>query len=101
MLQKLGIGSFGDKRDGASLLLGLLEFGLLLADLLHFEHSLHDKLVLALLINVTLILTLPWKIELRLAALIERDQQMGALVSVGDGHPRLHHLCLRCYHWLR
>lgn len=72
-----------------------------LAEALHLKHSLHDKLVLALLVRVTLVLALPWKIELRLPALVERDQKVSALVSVTQRHSRLHHLLLRRYHLLR
>nr|GMD18394.1 hypothetical protein Iba_chr07dCG12830 [Ipomoea batatas] len=74
---------------------------LLLADLLHLEHPLHNKLVFALLVGVALVLALPRQVQLRLAALVERDQQVGALVPVSKRHLRLNHLCLRSYHLLR
>ena len=95
---RLSIGSIGNERN--ALLLGLLQLGLLFSDLLHLKHSLHDELVLALLIGVPLVLALPWEKELGLAALVERDQQVGALVSVRQRNPRLHHLSLCCYHLL-
>ncbi|KAF5747524.1 hypothetical protein HS088_TW05G00247 [Tripterygium wilfordii] len=98
----LGIGGFGDERDcGSQLALGVLELGLLVADLLHLKHALHDKLVLALFVSVAFILALPWQIELGLSAFVEGDQQVGALVPVRERHPRLHHLRLRGYHLLR
>ena len=98
-----GIGGFGDEGNGATLGLGLglVQLGLLLADLLHLEHALHDKLVLALLVGMALVLALPWKVELGLPALVERDEEVGALVPVWQGNPGLHHLLLRRYHLLR
>jgi hypothetical protein len=58
---------------------GLLEFGLSFTDLLHLKHSLHDKLILTLLINMALALTLPWKKELGVPTLVEWDQQNGRI----------------------
>lgn len=81
--------------------LGLLQLSLFFADLLHLKHPLHDELVLALLVGVTLVLALPWQEELGLPALVQRDQKVGALVSVTQRNPRLHHLLLRRYHLLR
>ncbi|KAL1370931.1 hypothetical protein AAHE18_01G095400 [Arachis hypogaea] len=43
-------------------------------------HALHEELILALLVGVTLVLALPWKVELGLAALVERDEEVCALV---------------------
>lgn len=97
----LSIGSVGNERNALLLLLGLLELGLFFSNLLHLKHALHDELVLALLVGVALVLALPWEKELGLAALVERDQQMGALVSVGQRNPGLRHLSLRRYHLLR
>lgn len=81
--------------------LGLLQLSLFFADLLHLKHPLHDELVLALLVGVTLVLALPWQEELGLPALVQRDQKVGALVSVTQRNPRLHHLLLRRYHLLQ
>lgn len=92
-----GIGGFG-KRDKGLFGVGVL---LVLADLLHLEHSLHNELVLALFVGVTLVLALPWEVELGLPALVERDEQVGALVPVGQRNPGLHHLLLSRYHLLR
>jgi hypothetical protein len=91
-----GSGVLGcDRRDeadaGAALGLGLLR----LADLLHLEHPLHDELVLALLVGVALRLTFPGKVVLGDAALVERDEEVRALVAVRQRHTRLRHLCLR------
>lgn len=48
-------GGWNEPNGGAALGLGLLG----LADLLHLEHTLHDELVLALLVSVALGLALP------------------------------------------
>jgi hypothetical protein len=93
-------GSVGNDRKRLLLLL-LLQLGLFFTDLLHLEHPLHDELVLALLEGVALVLALPGEVQLSLPALVERDQQVGALVSVRKRDPGLHHLSLRCYHLLR
>lgn len=93
----------GWRRDDTARALNLLRLLLLLklTDLLHLEHPLHDELVLALLVDVALVLALPWKKKLSEAALVERNKEMGALVAVGDGNPVLLHLLLRRDHRLR
>ncbi|KAJ6351123.1 hypothetical protein OIU78_007118 [Salix suchowensis] len=48
---------------------------------------------------MALVLTLPWKKELGVPTLVEWDQQMGALVSIWNRDPCLHHFFLCCYHW--
>ena len=62
--------------------LGLLELGLLFVDLLHLKHPLHNELVCTLLVVVAFDLALPWKVELGMPALVERDQEVRTLVSV-------------------
>ena len=64
------IGRVRNERNGA--LLAALRVGLLFTDLLRLDHSLHDELVLALLIDVALNLALPWEVQLGLPALVER-----------------------------
>ena len=49
---------------------------------------------------VLLVLALAWEKELGLVALVEKEQQVGALVSVRQLKPRLHHLSLCRYHLL-
>ena len=79
----------------------MLQLGLLFTDLLHLEHPLHNELVLALLVGVAFYLALPGEVQLGLPALVERDEKVGTLVSVGNWDLRLHHLSLRSYHLLR
>lgn len=82
----LSVGSLGNERNDVSLRLVLhlgLFLGLFLSDLLHLEHPLHDELVLALLIRVAFVAALPREVHLRLPALVQRDQQVRALVPVG------------------
>lgn len=93
-----GIGKFG-KWDKELFGVGFL---LVLVDLLHLEHFLHDELVLALFVGVALILALPREVELGLPAPVERDAQVGTLVPIRQRNPGLHHLLLLChYHLLR
>lgn len=95
-IDRLSIGCFGDKRDGVALplLVRLLEF-------LHLNHPLHYKLILALLISVALVLALPWQVKLRLAALVKWNEQVCALVSIGERHLGFHHFFSCCNHGLR
>lgn len=95
-LDLLSVGSFGDKRDGIALplLVRLFQF-------LHLDHPLHHELILALLISVALVLALPWQVKLGLPALVEWNEQVCALVSIGQGHLRFHHFLSCCDHWLR
>lgn len=71
-----------------------------LTDLLHLEHPLHDKLVLALLVGMTLILTFPREKKLRRPALVERNEEMCTLVAVRYGDFLVHHLLPCGYHRL-
>ena len=95
-----GIGGFRDDGKGGALGLGVIKGGSFL-DLLHLKHALHEELVLTLLVGVTLVLALPWKVELGLAALVERDEEVRTLVPVCKGNLGFHHLLLRRYHLLR
>jgi hypothetical protein len=88
---ELGCGRRDEADADAALGLGLLR----LADLLHLEHPLHDELVLALLVGVALRLALPGEVVLGDAALVERDEEVRALVAVRQRHARLRHICLR------
>lgn len=95
-LDLLSVGSFGDKRDGIALplLVRLFQF-------LHLDHPFHHEFILALLISVALVLALPWQVKLGLPALVEWNEQVCALVSIGQGHLRFHHFLSCCDHWLR
>jgi len=98
------VGGGGDEGDRGALALaepGLFLLLLELADLLHLEHPLHDELVLALLVRVPLVLALPREVELLGPALVQRDQEVGALVAVRDRDPVLDHFLLRRDHRLR
>lgn len=66
----LGLGISGLRDEGNALRLLGLGAGLLIPNLLHLEHPLHDKLVFALLVDVALRLTLPGEVELSLPALV-------------------------------
>lgn len=92
-----GIGRFGNEDKG---LFGVV-FLVFFADLLHLKHSFHNEFVLALFVGVALVLALPRKVELGLPTLVERDEQVSALVPVSEGNPSFDHLLLCRYHLLR
>lgn len=79
--QLLSVGGLGNEGNDVSVGL-VMRLGLFLSDLLHLEHPLHDELVLALLVRVAFVAALPGEVHLRVPALVQRDQQVRALVPV-------------------
>jgi hypothetical protein len=66
-----------------------------LPDLLHLLHTEQEEVVLASLVSMPLILTLPRQVERLHPALIQRDQQLGTRISWSQRKTCCHHLLLR------
>lgn len=66
-----------------------------LPNLLHLLHALQKELVLALLVPVPSVHAPPRQVEIVDAALVQRDEQLGAHVARAQRQARIHHLLLR------
>jgi hypothetical protein len=64
-------------------------------DLLHLLHTEQEEVVLASLVSMPLILTLPRQVERLRPALIQWDQQLGTRISCSQRKTCCHHLLLR------
>merc|ERR1712072_932408 len=69
---------------------------LLRPDLVHLLHALLELLVLALLVAVSLVTAPPRQVVVVVSALVEGDEQVGALVAVGEREFGRAHLGSRC-----